>query len=129
MELVGKLIAAFFIFCATDVVRAGQGCYDLTTPQKSWESVIKALKSGDVREVKSVATLNGFSALAKLIGEQNPSERFPEIGKAWEKREIRWREQAPKNARALFGPKIKEQGLEFVRTKKGWKLDMWSPGE
>lgn len=129
MEFVGKLIAAFLILCATDVVRAGQGLYDLTTPQKSWESVIEALKSGDIREVKSVATLNGFGSLAKLIGQQSPSERLPEIGKAWERMEIRWQEQAPKNARALLGPKIKEQGLEFVRTKQGWKLDRWSPGE
>lgn len=122
MKRISRLLTAIFILSVANVVRADQAHYDLATPQSSWQSVIKALQSGDVREVKSVTTPKGFKSIAQLAGGKNLSERLSEIGESWQAMEIRWQEQVSQSARALLGPEIKEQGLDFVRTKQGWKL-------
>ncbi len=42
---------------------------------------------------------------------------------------MRFSRKADDAASALMGPEVKEHGLEFVKTKDGWKLDQWLPGQ
>ncbi len=102
------------------------------TPQQAWNSLLRGMQNGDEGEISRLTTKNGLDSLKKQTLDESHIEVFMRLGRAWAEYEIRWRkenESDPDTASAFFGPESKEQGVRFIRTEEGWKLDEWMPGK
>lgn len=107
--------------------------YNLETPEKSWESLLSALKTGSEEEVKKVTTENGFKSLIQRISPYSETDpfgpSFKSWGEGWLNWKVRWLEKSEDKAKANAGPEIKEHVFEFIRTENGWKMYNWQPGK
>lgn len=117
--------AGILLLWANGIGHAAPPSYDLTTPQRAWTSVLDALETGRATDARSVMTPNALAS----IGDATDSARLVARARGWRRMEIRWQEHGIDRARALLGPRIKEQTLEFTRSQDRWLLDRWSPGE
>ncbi len=105
----------------------------LSTPEKSWQALLAALKSGKSEEVTKVVTEKGFQCLVKYLSPALPPNPFYSTfqtwGKAWSKWETRWGQLQEGSSIMLKAGSIdKEHIFYFIKTDGGWKMDSWTAG-
>ena len=109
----------------------------LSTPQKSWETLLAALKTGDSLKIKSVVTENGFKHLSILdYSDSNHSQEYKDLANKWSKWKTSCEEtntdkiNNSKTYMFLAGPSAESLSVIFYfeLTGDGWKLDKWVDG-
>lgn len=102
----------------------------LSTPQKSWQAFLAALKSGSDDEVKAVVTESAFNVYSMKMGVSGFS-KMQTFVEEWSKYETRWEEiiTDKNNSRSItlrLGPGNDEHVFIFIYTDDGWRMDSWN---
>lgn len=109
--------------------------YDNDSPasgdiNNAWQAVLTAMQAGNKTALTKVTTEKGHkSIIMSRRGQEITPQDMQSYGRAWAKWPLRFTRRTEDVASTHMGPEVKEHGLEFVRTKEGWKLDQWLPGQ
>lgn len=100
------------------------------SPEAAWQAVLTAMQAGDKTALAKATTEKGCkSIMMSRQGQEITPQDMQSYGRAWAKWPLRFTRKTDDAAAANMGPEVREHGLEFVRTKEGWKLDQWMPGQ
>ena len=102
--------------------------YELSTPEKSWQALLKALKCGSASSVKSVTTPQGFENLSKYISPSSLDEPFESVfqswGNMWSNLQLKWKQNDINHTQLKAGTHI----FTFIKVDEKWKMDSWITG-
>lgn len=103
---------------------------DMSSPQSTWVSLLKAMRDGDEKTIARLTTAQGLASLESAAhSNEKLLTTFQRLGKGWTKWAVRWHKRTDSQAEAFLGPEEKRHGLTFKKTLDGWKLHKWSPGD
>jgi len=124
-----KMLISFLIMlnCLTQAQTNRYLEPDLSTPERAWESMLAALKTGKEVNVQAVVTPTGFQELISFISPYNDEEPFASTfitwGKNWENEEWQW--LIENSTALLMSHSNKYLKFLFVKTENEWLFDKW----
>ena len=94
----------------------------------AWQAVLQAMQAGDKTALAKATTAKGYKSLISDRAQEFTAENMRAYAANWANVPLRFDQQTESAASASLGPDSKPQGLEFLKTPEGWKLDQWRPG-
>ena len=118
------LILPLFAFKAGDVVSRP----DISTPEKSFQSFVSIIQTGETESLEYILTPTGFSSLASLSNNNDYRDGVKDLGKELADSNLDWAEITEDIyfLKAEFNSKTHK--LEFTKEASGWMLYHWQLG-
>lgn len=101
---------------------------DLSSPEKSFDSFVSALKSGNAANLAEVATESGIESLQALSSHSDYKGQKEMLGQELEKTQVSYIDITDEIVLASAESGKKMHKMEFVETENGWKLYHWQIG-
>jgi len=111
---------------------------ELSTPEKSWQALLLALKTGETEKVKAVTTNNGFNSLIEHISPSQPPNplgpTFITWGNTWANCKMEWGQVKTdkvtyqRSITLKLDMKVLEHVFVFILTDDGWRMNSWTAG-
>jgi len=112
---------------------------DLSTPEKAWEALVKALQSGDEKAIRAVCTDNGFNSLFPAdeiqgidLGPDAKVEQYKDFGKYIAPKNPKWDDKGSTKIAALEKSDAENMcaiEIEFAKSGNDWKADKYTEKE
>lgn len=116
--ILSLLIVPLFAFLPADKM----GNPDISTPEKSFASIVELLKSGETEQLDAIATPTGIKSLVTLAQQSEYENGMATIGEDLDASELAWDEITEDIYFLTARTQGKIHKMEFTKEEPGWML-------
>lgn len=125
-------IRFFFVLLALPLLAfkspTGVSEFDLSTPEKSFESFVSILQSESMEALESVVTPTGMSSLVQVSSHDDYQDGMADLGKELAVSQLNWSPITDDIYFLVASIEGKKHKIEFTKEEPGWMVYHWQLG-